>query len=379
MDVIGSMQDAHAALATSRSGEAQRIGETIAKNGIVGLVGEAEVGKTQTIRQSLAVLDPRAAVVYLDFDAVASDGHVGWQIAKQIARQSTSGVDLSILSAGAIVPARLENMRVQLAEILGVKGVEEALREWPSGSYGSLAGFEALEHFAATRDVLVWVDHIEAPRLTPRHPVDVGRLLWGVRELHQRQPNVRVLLSGREGIGDVVTGPKAAFHQQGEWLTLDYPPPRMWRDVAKRLNVSVRIAQELAFLTGGHPQIMLVALTTLAMRPGDFAGNGAELLLAELVAHDDGVAARAVQHARSLHRLGGQVLVQVARGQRPYGAAGRGAASTQEVSKVLARLRLAGLLRNDGGWGVVNPVVAIRARGSVAEPDQIEDWEDIDY
>jgi hypothetical protein len=379
MDVIGAMQHAHTTLATSRSGEAQRIGEAIVKNGIVGLVGEAEVGKTQTIRQSLAALNPRTAVIYIDFDVAASDGHVGWQIAKQIARHATSGVDLSILSAGAIVPPRLERTRVQLAEILGVVGVEESLREWPSGTYGALAGFQALERLAETREVLVWLDHIEAPRLTARHPVNVGRLLWGIREAHQRQQAIRVLLSGREGIGDVVTGPKAAFHQQGEWLTLDYPPASMWRDVARRLKVTARITQELAFLTGGHPQTMLIALTTVAMRPGDFSGNGGEMLLAELVAHDDGVAARAVQHARSLHRLGGQVLVQVARGQRPYGAAERGAASTQEISKVLARLRLAGLLRHEGRWEVVNPIVAIRARGSVAEPDQIEDWEDIDY
>ncbi len=379
MDVIGAMQQAHAALATSRSGEAQRISETVAKHGIVGLLGEAEVGKTQTMRQALSALSSRAAIVYLDFDVVASEGHVGWQIAKQIARASTSGVDLSILSAGALVPARLERTRIALAEILGVDGVEESLREWPSGAYGSLPAFEALERFAMTREVLVWADHIEAPRVTPRHPVDVGRLLWGLREMHQRQRNVRILVSGREGIRGIVTGPKAAFHQQGRWLTLDAPSTSMWRDVAQRLEVAVRIAQELAVLTGGHPQTMLVALATVAMRGDDLPRYGGEQLLAELVARDDGVAARAVQHARSLHRLGGQVLVQVARGQKPYGSVQRGAASTQEISKVLARLRLAGLLRHTDTWKVVNPVVAIRARGSVAEHDRIEDWEDIDY
>jgi hypothetical protein len=379
MDVIGAMQQAHAALATSRSGEAQRISETVAKHGIMGLLGEAEVGKTQTIRQALSTLNSRSAIIYLDFDAVASEGHVGWRIAKQIARASTSGFDLSILSAGALVPARLERKRIELAEILGMDGVEESLREWPSGAYGPLPAFEALERFAITREVLIWVDHIEAPSVTARHPVDVARLLWGVRELHQRQRDIRILVSGREGIRDIVTGPKAAFHQQGQWLTLDTPQASMWRDVAERLKVAVRIAKDLAVLTGGHPQTMLVALTTLAMRGDDLPRYGGEQLLAELVAHDDGVAARAVQHARSLHRLGGQVLVQVARGQKPYGSAQRGAASTQEISKVLARLRLAGLLRHADRWEVVNPVVAIRARGSVAEPDRIEDWEDIDY
>jgi len=97
-------------------------------------------------------------------------------------------------------PARLERTRIVLAEILGIDGVEESLREWPSGAYGSLPAFEALERFAMTREVLVWADHIEAPRVTPRHPIDVGRFLWGARELHQRQRNVRILVSGREGI-----------------------------------------------------------------------------------------------------------------------------------------------------------------------------------
>lgn len=379
MDVMGVMEQAHEALAASRSGEAQRISETLAKHGTVGVVGEAEVGKTQTIRQALSSLDSSPAVVYLDFDGVASEAHLGWQIAKQIARASTTGVDLSILSAGAIVPARLERTRVELAETLGMEGVEESLREWPSGAYGSLAAFEALERLARTRDVLIWADHIEAPRLTPRHPVNVGRFLWGVRELHQRQPSVAVLVSGREGLTDILTGPKAAFHQQGQWLTLETPSTGMWRDVAERVKVAARIAQELAVLTRGHPQTMLVALTTLALRGKDPPRYGGEQILAELVAQDDGAAARAMQHARSLHRLGGQVLVQVARGQRPYGATERGAASTQEISKVLARLRLAGLLRHTGRWEVVNPVVAIRVRGTVAEPDRLDDWEDIDY
>jgi hypothetical protein len=103
----------------------------------------------------------------------------------------------------------------------------------------------------------------------------------------------------------------------------------------------------------------------------------AEDVLAELTAHDDGLARRAVEHAQSLHRLGGQVLVQVARAQRPYGAAQRGSASPQEISKVLARLRLAGLLRRTDRWAIVNPLVAIRARGGVAELPGSEDWESL--
>jgi hypothetical protein len=147
-----------------------------------------------------------------------------------------------------------------------------------------------------------------------------------------------------------------------------------WPDVS---HVSTRTAQELAALTGGHPQTMLLSLVTLKLADGGWPSR-AEDVLGELAAHDDGLAARAVQHARSLHRLGGQVLTQVARAQRPYGAAQRGSATPQEISKVLARLRLAGLLRHTDRWEVVNPLVAIKARGTVVEPPTVEDWEDID-
>jgi hypothetical protein len=146
----------------------------------------------------------------------------------------------------------------------------------------------------------------------------------------------------------------------------------MWRDVAQRLGVSTRVAQALAGLTGGHPQTMLLALNAICLSE-DERPPRAEEVLGELAAHDDGLAARAVQHARSLHRLGGQVLEQVARAQRPYGTAQRGKATTQEISKVLARLRLAGLLRRTDHWTVVNPLVAIRARGTVAEPLSLDD------
>lgn len=378
MDIIGGMQQAHAALAASRGGEARRIAEALTEQRVVGVLGEAEVGKTQTVRQALSTFGGDIRVVYLDLDGAASDEHVGFLIAKQVARVLLAGADLSLLAAGALVPTRVEGSRVALAEILGIDGMEEALREWPSGHYGSVAALKGVEALAGQRDLVLWVDHVEAPRLTPRHPVKADRLLWGVRELSQRKESVRVVVSAREGIAGQITGPRAAFHQQGQWLSLDVPTPSMWRKVADRIEVPVRAAQELSALTGGHPQTMLLGLATVGLSNGGRRFR-AEEVLGELAAHDDGLAARAFQHARSLHRLGGQVLLQVARMQRPYGAAQRGGATSQEISKVLARLRLAGLLRHTDRWTVVNPLVAIRARGTVSEPPTIEDWEDVDW
>ncbi len=378
MDVSGGMQQAHAALAASRGGEARRIADALMTQSVVGVLGEAEVGKTQTIRQALSTLDGEVRIIYLDLDGAASDEHVGFLLAKQVARILLAGADLSLLTAGALVPTRVEGSRVALAEILGTHGMEEALREWPSGHYGSVAALNGVEALAEQEDLVLWIDHVEAPRLTPRHPVKVDRLLWGIRELGQRKQRVHVVVSAREGAASQVTGPRAAFHQQGQWMSLDVPTPSMWREVADHLEVPMRTAQELAVLTQGHPQTMLLALATVKLADNRQRSR-AEKVLGELAAHDDGLAARAFQHARSLHRLGGQVLLQVARAQRPYGAAQRGSATSQEISKVLARLRLAGLLRRADRWAVVNPLVAIRARGTVAEPPSVEDWEDIDW
>jgi hypothetical protein len=195
------------------------------------------------------------------------------------------------------------------------------------GLYGSAAALSGLEALTTRRDLIVWIDHIEGPSLTPRHPVKVDRLLWGLRELGQRSERVRILVSAREGAADQVTGPRAAFHQQGQWMSLDVPSLSMWRDVAQRLGVPRTTAQELVGLTGGHPQTMLLALMTIALS-GDGRPSGAEEVMGELAAHDDGLAARSIQHARSLHRLGGQVLAQIALAQRPYSEAQRGSATT---------------------------------------------------
>jgi hypothetical protein len=360
MGLIDEIPVARTALADARRGEAGQIAAGLDSTRVVGVLGEAEVGKTDTVGQALAMAGP--TVIRLDLDAAASDGHIGFLLAKEIAKATVPPSDFSLLSGGVLLPRSAEKARAELAGLLGVEGLEEALRPWPSGHFSSAHAMQIIESVASRKPIVLWIDHPETPSLTPRHPVDVDRLLWGVREVVQRQQSLRVVVSSRAAFSRQLLGPKAAFHQQGSWISLDNPLAGAWRSVAERLEIPVGLADEIFAQVDGHPATMLHAFLLIVSSP---SLPHSYALLQELAARDDGLSARAIQHARTLHRLGAQVMTQVAYGEPPYGIAERGASSPQEIRKVLERLRLAGLLKRKDGWGIVNPLVAIRLRGSV--------------
>jgi hypothetical protein len=363
---------AHWGLELARLEEAERITDAVQAGRVVGVLGEADVGKTETIRQALGNSTPKHPIVRLDLDGAAGEGHVAFLLSRQIALAYLGSPEFSTLKVGVLIPASIEAKRVGLAELLGVDGLEEALRDWPSGTFELSRALAALEALAERRDTVLWIDHLEAPGLTPRHPLDLDRLLWAVREIVQRQRGLSVVLSGRDAVEGRVLGPEAAFHQQGQWLSIDNPPPETWRRVAEGLKVPGGIAEQLARLTGGHPETMLIALLNVR---NEGARRSADELLRDLASTSAALAARAMQHARSLHRLGGQVMTQVAMGQGPYAASQRGGSPPQEIRKVLGRLHLAGLIRHDGGWAPVNPLIGIVLRGEIPQT-QAPDWED---
>jgi hypothetical protein len=219
-----------------------------------------------------------------------------------------------------------------------------------------------LESFAATRDTVVWVDHPEAPSLTPRHPLDVDRFLWGLREMLQRLERLSLVVSARDAFDSELLGRERAFYEQGRWLTIDNPAPPTWSQVGADLGAPSDLVRDLVGLTGGHPATMLRGL---AAADSDSPRPASDIIV-KLASTSIPLAARAVQHARSLHRLGGQVLIQVARGQRPYAAAQKGDSPPQEIRRVLGRLHLAGLIRHDpGSWSIVDPLVGAVLRGEV--------------
>lgn len=404
MSFLPNIDPARIALAGARIEEARRIRDAVLRERVVGVLGEAEVGKTQTVRQALAGAGQRT--LYLDLRWAASEQHVGFLLAGQIAEAILPRTELRLLAeraglpttdaglptaaagrsadaglgpAAAGLPPSIESARARLSEILG-GGLQEAMRAWPSGRYGWPEALESLEALCERQEVLLWLDHLEAPRLTFRHPLKVAPLLWSLSELVERCQGLRLLICGREGAGADALGARAAFHGRGLWLTMQAPCVAEWKAAARQLGVQAEIAAELARLTEGHPRTMLLALSKLAEQAGQTPGAGekpirsaaAKELLNELAAHDDGLASRTIEHARSLHRLGGQVLAQAALGQRPYASAQRGTTTTQDLSKALTRLRLAGLLRHERRWSVVNPLVALRLRAALRQSPSSE-------
>lgn len=377
MALIKEMNRARWGLEMARLRESERITEALQSSRVVGVLGEAEVGKTATVRAALGPSLPEHPVIHIDLAGAASESHLAFRVARQIAAAEL-GVEFSTLKVGALVPASLEKKRVDLAELLGIEGLEEALRDWPSGGFALPMALKAAERLARRREMVLWVDHLEAPSLTPRHPLDLDRLLWALREMMQTNSALSVVLSGRDATESLVLGREAAFHQQGQWLSLDNPPAEVWESVAAGLSVPNDLAGELSALTEGHPETMLIALVTLS----EDGRKDPDQLLGELASCSAAFAGRAFQHACTLHRLGGKVLEQVALGRGPYAARNRGDSPPQEIRKVLGRLQLAGLIRHDRDWSVVNPLVGIVLRQEVrraSAPDWVfEDEELVD-
>lgn len=369
MAVAEEMNRAHRSLELTRLKESETITEALRQSRVVGVLGEAEVGKTETIRAALGPSWPENPVIRVDLAGAASESHLAFRIARQLA-EAELGIEFSTLKAGALVPASLERKRVELAELLGIDGLEEALRDWPSGTFGLAEALKGVERLVRRQEAIVWVDHLEAPSLTPRHPLDLDRFLWALRGMMQSRGRLRVVLSGRVAVAAHVLSREAAFHQQGQWLSLDNPPGEAWEAVASSLKVPRGLVAELASLTGGHPETMLVAMARLSRGER----KSAEELLGELASTSASLAGRAFQHACTLHRLGGKVLEQVALGRGPYAASQRGDSPPQEIRKVLGRLQLAGLIRHDSGWSIVNPLVGILLRREVSNASA-PDWE----
>ncbi len=348
-----------------RDVELDAIASSVDQSALVVVEGEAECGKTRLLGR-YASLKQSPPVVAIDLDGAYSLPALVWQWHRANARTIAGDIAFSHATAlpSPMWPAATRRGVLAVDERLGPAGkiafasqppddlAEKELDELLSAAIGTTCALAADD-----RGVVCMIDHLEAPRLTPRHPVRLGELLWRLRAAAQQTRRVRVLLACRTGLRDVISGPDAAFFQDGRWVTLARPARIAWRELATGQSslTQPQLAQVLD-LTGGHVPTTLDLLSELLTSHGP---SRAPATVFDDLARSQGLhAARCVQHARSLDRLGGHLLLAIAQGRGPYEASS--ASTPRDIARATNRLRLAGLIERveRGRWILINPLVA---------------------
>lgn len=353
-----------AALTSARASDLARIDEGIRSFGITGVHGEAEVGVTSLIE--VALRHSQQESVRVDLDGATSDQDVAWLIARGIARLVIGFPNFSLLQLqDGLRPTSADKAFLHFAEQVGERLARFALAEMPTDDISvadALRTFQRIYEQHVLPPVL-WIDHLQTPSLTPRHPLDVDALLWNVRALQQRM-ELPIFISGHKTATPLAYGEAGAFHGDGVWVTIERPTIDMWQAVAASLgnrSPSPSWVTEMVELTHAHSATTLLALSLFVEMP-ERARTPLDLWHL-MLALDDGHLNRALAHSRTLHRLGARIFNQIANGIGPYTEPGD--ASIKEIHRAVRRLHEAGLITQPRPrtWEITNPLVAGRLRG----------------
>lgn len=367
LDVRELVPRVHRALDEARTRERARIVEALEVSNFVGIEGEGEVGKTSLVARALK--DAQINAVRIDLASAASEAHLAHIIARALARVLIAPTDYSLLSgAPDLAPSSARAARLHLERQLGPVLTNFALAQTANADVPLQSAIEAIGAMAEHHDLTVWVDHIEAPGLTSRHPVDPFGLLWALRAMAQRTP-FAVIVTASASVTAEVAGPKAAFHMDGTWIHVDRPTPAAWAHVCEALdlNVSPPLLSDLLRLLESYPPATIMAIIEIATWRRD--GHPlADDIVRRLASVDDGTARLTLEYARALHRLGGEIIERVAHHVGPY--VDRGPSKPEDIRRAVLRLRRAGLISQvrPTAYRLTNPLVGIRLRGTLNAP-----------
>jgi hypothetical protein len=348
------------ALTAVRRTEAERITAGMLEEGFVGITGEALVGKTLLTRRVAAWLTHQqmARVVEVDLVGVYSLPKLVARWRHAVFRAAVGHVAASQVAAldREFWSSTTERAMLTAREMFGDE-LEPALTEQPRKGERprDLAGaIELITRLARNQGnpcVLV-LDHLQAPLLTYRHPINPRDVLWQIRAAAQHIPNLHVAVVCQLGTEGLAADSKAAFYGDGTWLKIAAPTPSHWSQAA--LDVGTVIDPAWVTLARQHVP------TVLAMLHAREAGIQDLREAFRTVAdsqHEH--AARCLLHASSLHRLGAHVLASIANGDGPY--AGAPEARSDDIAAAVGQLRLAGMIRrapdDDRGWILVDPTI----------------------
>lgn len=312
----------------------------------IGVRGSAASGKTYMVSRVLRELN--APAVTLDLRRCASYEQLASQWARALATATLS--DEAIFDVDVNEPRRwapgtfdavgafTERFGPHIADLFQVARPERPAAEEHQATLSELAHATSLLGTEQQPAVLC-IDHLEAPSLSFRHPVDVGDLLWTIRSVAQTQPALRIVVVCRPAAVELAAGEHAAFYGDGIWLTQELPTAK---DYTTAALVAGHVADAIVAYTRGHVATTLDVLEHLEDRNDSYAS----ILHVARRQHERGTLA--LDYARSIHRLGPHLLNVLAEDRGPYEA------SPGELPKTIAaamnKLSLAGLIeRTDDG------------------------------
>jgi hypothetical protein len=348
------------ALSDARREDLARLDDGLREFGVTGVQGEAEVGITSLL--ATAIRRSGQESVRVDLDGASSEIDVAWLLARGMATCAVGPANLSLLhSPESLRPLSAQRAFIDFANRAGQRIARFAFADQPEGDVGIAETLSTFPDLFAQASIPppIWIDHLETPGLTPRHPVDVRALLWNVRALRQRM-EFPIVISGHRTATPAAYDQSGAFHGDGTWITIGRPGIEVWLAVAKSLGEAAPPpvwVSEMFEHARGHPATMLLSLAlfvTLDHRPAS------ELWLL-MLSLDDGHLNRALMHARTLHRLGGPVFEQIAQELGPYSEP---RVPIKEIHRAVQRLHEAGLITQPRPrtWEVTNPLIGERLR-----------------
>jgi DNA-binding CsgD family transcriptional regulator len=367
----------------------ERISEAITEDRFVGIIGEAEVGKTHVFDRAASALAADGwKFVTLDLDEVYSANQLAWRWARQLARAVMDDVAFShVTSLGASMwPASTRGEFVTLPSRIGPEAARLMQMPYPDGT--TATGDQELKALAdatvkLAQDhggrVVLAVDHLEAPENTRGRVPHADKLLWTIRSATQQTADLHVAVLCRPAARSLASGPERAYLLDGRWLTIGGLPPI---DLSDRLSERESAAALAA--TRGHPAATHELVTEMLDGEPPVPGHkrrgvALDTAIGRIASRHVALAGRFLQHAFSLHRLGGHLVHAIARGEGPY--TGSPNIDPSLVGEAVRRLDLAGLIakpdREKTEWVISDPrvtwVLTRQAAWVLARPNRPDD------
>ncbi len=366
----------------------RQITDTIAEQPFMGLVGEAELGKSRLLNAAVGQLVSRRwVVVKLDLDSGWSPNRLAWQWALELARAVVGTEPISHLHSldRSTWPASTRSAVLALSGALGPETAALAQQPQPHKGIGRddalQAPLQATLALARQQEVILAIDHLETPSAAGLRSPDVTKLLWSIRAPGQQLRNLHVVVVTRPAAQDLASGAQSAYHLLGRWLTVQAPTAG---EFAEATGMPLAWCDHVVSHTGGHPSSTIEVLAELRRTtsepghilpdlPTGYSQNRAASLVEYAIVtvserHVD-LVRRSIEHARSVHRLGSHLLEAIARGEGPYQATPEIPGS--EVAKAMVRLHLNGLVRPRGsrrGWEPTDPRITWSLTGATSRP-----------